>query len=30
MNGVNTRISIYSLFVRQEVEKLSLRYGGGE
>jgi len=26
MNGINTRVSIYSLVVRQEVEKLSLRF----
>ncbi len=26
MNGVNTRIGVYLLFVRQEVEKLSLRF----
>ncbi len=27
MNGVNTRVGVYLLFVRQEVEKLSLRFG---
>jgi hypothetical protein len=27
MNGVNSRVGVYSLVVRQEVEKLSLRFG---